>query len=87
MAGFDGTLFDGSGTDLKLYQGGDFQGIIEKIPYLKKWELLPFGFLLLMKIVTRQLKIIRWTVVTIIGLAFMDIPQEIITRLINILAH
>lgn len=35
-AGFDGTLFDGSGTDLKLYQGGDFQGIIEKIPYLKE---------------------------------------------------
>lgn len=25
----------GDGSDLKLYQGGDFQGIIEKIPYLK----------------------------------------------------
>ncbi len=33
--GFDSTLFDGSGTDLKLYQGGDWQGIIEQIPYLK----------------------------------------------------
>ncbi len=34
-SGFDPTLFDGSGTDLKLYQGGDWQGIINKIPYLK----------------------------------------------------
>lgn len=34
-AGFDGTLYDGTGTDLKLYQGGDWSGIIEKIPYLK----------------------------------------------------
>lgn len=40
--GFDPTLFDdpdgnnqGNGKDLKLYQGGDFQGIIDKIPYLK----------------------------------------------------
>lgn len=33
--GFDSTLFDGTGTDLKLYQGGDWQGIIEQIPYLK----------------------------------------------------
>ena len=33
--GFDPTLFDGSGTDLKLYQGGDWQGIINKISYLK----------------------------------------------------
>lgn len=33
--GFDSTLFDGSGADLKLYQGGDWQGIIDKIPYLK----------------------------------------------------
>lgn len=33
--GFDNALFDGTGTDLKLYQGGDWQGIIEKIPYLK----------------------------------------------------
>lgn len=40
--GFDGTLFDdpdhnglGNGTDLKLYQGGDWQGIINKITYLK----------------------------------------------------
>lgn len=37
------TLFDdkngdglGDGNDLKLYQGGDFQGIIDKIPYLKQ---------------------------------------------------
>lgn len=29
------TIFDGSGSDLKLYQGGDFQGIVDKIPYLK----------------------------------------------------
>ncbi|MEV0587476.1 alpha-amylase family glycosyl hydrolase [Nonomuraea sp. NPDC050310] len=41
-AGFDPTLFDdpdannvGNGADLKLYQGGDFDGIIAKIPYLK----------------------------------------------------
>lgn len=40
--GFDATLFDdpdgnnvGNGADLKLYQGGDWQGIIDKIPYLK----------------------------------------------------
>ena len=32
---FDPTLFDGSGNDLKLYQGGDWQGIINKISYLK----------------------------------------------------
>lgn len=34
-AGFDATLYDGTGDDLKLYQGGDWAGIIEKIPYLK----------------------------------------------------
>ena len=34
-SGFDPTLFDGSGSDLKLYQGGDWQGIINKISYLK----------------------------------------------------
>ncbi len=34
-SGFDATLFDGTGSDLKLYQGGDWSGIIEKIPYLK----------------------------------------------------
>lgn len=34
-AGFDPTLYDGTGDDLKLYQGGDWQGIIDKIPYLK----------------------------------------------------
>ncbi|MDO4810475.1 MAG: alpha-amylase family glycosyl hydrolase [Eubacteriales bacterium] len=34
-AGFDADLYDGSGNDLKLYQGGDWDGIIEKIPYLK----------------------------------------------------
>lgn len=33
--GFDPTLYDGTGSDLKLYQGGDWSGIIEKIPYLK----------------------------------------------------
>ncbi|MCP9486449.1 MAG: alpha-amylase family glycosyl hydrolase [Gaiellaceae bacterium MAG52_C11] len=40
--GFDPTLFDdpdgnnvGNGADLKLYQGGDWQGIIDKITYLK----------------------------------------------------
>lgn len=33
--GFDANLYDGTGTDLKLYQGGDWAGIIEKIPYLK----------------------------------------------------
>ena len=36
-AGFDATLYDGTGQDLKLYQGGDWAGIIEKIPYLKKY--------------------------------------------------
>lgn len=34
-AGFDPTLFDGTGNDLKLYQGGDWQGIIDQIPYLQ----------------------------------------------------
>ncbi|MCX7773892.1 MAG: alpha-amylase family glycosyl hydrolase [Clostridia bacterium] len=34
-AGFDSTLFDGTGSDLKLYQGGDWDGIRAKIPYLK----------------------------------------------------
>jgi len=34
-AGFDPDLYDGTGTDLKLYQGGDWAGIIDKIPYLK----------------------------------------------------
>jgi glycosidase len=34
-AGSPAQIFDGSGNDLKLYQGGDFQGIIDKIPYLK----------------------------------------------------
>ena len=34
-AGFNSALYDGSGDDLKLYQGGDWQGIIDKIPYLK----------------------------------------------------
>ncbi len=33
--GFDASLFDGTGRDLKLYQGGDWQGIINQIPYLK----------------------------------------------------
>lgn len=33
--GFDPTLYDGTGDDLKLYQGGDWAGIIDKIPYLK----------------------------------------------------
>ena len=33
--GFDASLYDGSGSDLKLYQGGDWQGIIDQIPYLK----------------------------------------------------
>lgn len=55
-SGFDPTLFDdpdgdniGNGEDLKLYQGGDFQGIIDKIPYLKKmgitavWISAPYG--------------------------------------------
>lgn len=33
--GFDSTLYDGTGDDLKLYQGGDWAGIIDKIPYLR----------------------------------------------------
>lgn len=42
-SGFSSALFDdadsdgrGDGNDLKLYQGGDWQGIIDKIPYLKE---------------------------------------------------
>ena len=48
-AGFDATLYDGTGQDLKLYQGGDWAGIIEKIPYLKGmgvtavWISAPYG--------------------------------------------
>ena len=34
-SGFGSSLFDGTGNDLKLYQGGDWQGVINKIPYLK----------------------------------------------------
>ena len=34
--GFDPALFDGTGADLKLYQGGDWEGIIKQIPYLKE---------------------------------------------------
>lgn len=41
-SGFDSALFDdansdgqGDGDDLKLYQGGDWQGIIDQIPYLQ----------------------------------------------------
>ena len=34
-AGFNSSLFDGTGTDIRLYQGGDWQGIIDKIPYLQ----------------------------------------------------
>ena len=33
--GFDSTLYDGTGNDLKLYQGGDWKGITQKISYLK----------------------------------------------------
>lgn len=33
--GFKSSLYDGTGKDLKLYQGGDWKGIIDKIPYLK----------------------------------------------------
>lgn len=34
-SGFDSNLFDGTGDDLKLFQGGDWAGVIDKIPYLK----------------------------------------------------
>jgi len=34
-AGSPSSIFDGTGSDLKLYQGGDFQGIVDKIPYLQ----------------------------------------------------
>ena len=34
-SGFNPSLFDGTGTDIRLYQGGDWKGIIDKIPYLK----------------------------------------------------
>lgn len=33
--GSPSSIFDGTGNDLKLYQGGDFDGIVAKIPYLK----------------------------------------------------
>ena len=33
--GFSSNLYDGTGVDLKLYQGGDWDGIVQKIPYLK----------------------------------------------------
>lgn len=33
-SGSPSSIFDGTGADLKLYQGGDWQGIIDKIPYL-----------------------------------------------------
>lgn len=33
--GFDASLYDGTGTDIRMYQGGDWQGIIDKIPYLQ----------------------------------------------------
>ena len=32
--GFSSNLYDGTGADLKLYQGGDWDGIVQKIPYL-----------------------------------------------------
>lgn len=38
----------GTGDDLKLYQGGDWAGIIDKIPYLKgmgSYGCLDFGSL------------------------------------------
>lgn len=34
-SGSPAQIFDGSGNDLKLYQGGDFDGIVAKIPYLQ----------------------------------------------------
>jgi len=34
-AGFDDSLFDGSGNDVNKFQGGDFDGVVAKIPYLK----------------------------------------------------
>ncbi|NMH64077.1 alpha-amylase [Shewanella sp. SHSM-M6] len=34
-AGSPSQIFDGTGSDMKLYQGGDFKGIVAKIPYLK----------------------------------------------------
>jgi glycosidase len=34
-AGSPSQIFDGTGSDLKLYQGGDFQGIVDQIDYLK----------------------------------------------------
>jgi glycosidase len=33
--GFNPSYFDGTGGNLNHYQGGDWQGIIEKVPYLK----------------------------------------------------
>ncbi|PCJ45924.1 MAG: alpha-amylase [Gammaproteobacteria bacterium] len=34
-SGSPSQIFDGTGSDLKLYQGGDFKGITNKISYLK----------------------------------------------------
>ncbi len=33
--GFNSAYFDGTGSNLNHYQGGDWQGIMDKIPYLK----------------------------------------------------
>ena len=33
--GFNSAYFDGTGKNLNLYQGGDWQGIIDQIPYLQ----------------------------------------------------
>lgn len=47
--GFDPTLFDGTGNDVKLYQGGDWKGIEQHVTYLKDmgisavWISAPYG--------------------------------------------
>ena len=48
-AGFNSAYFDGTGRNVNLYQGGDFAGIVQKIPYLKQmgitavWITAPYG--------------------------------------------
>ncbi len=77
--GFDPTLYDGTGSDLKLYQGGDWSGIIEKIPYLKGMGLQLSGFPLHTKTGIRKSLIIRRMAVMTAGPAFMAIMSETIS--------
>lgn len=83
--GFSSNLYDGTGADLKLYQGGDWDGIVQKIPYLKGmgvtavWISAPYE--------NRDTAIIDYQNdgVTTLGPAFMDIMCVIILQQTSIL--